>query len=115
MRVSFNWLRDYVQIKGSHEKLANQLTMVGLEVKRVESVSDDYILETEITTNRPDWLSHIGVAREIHAVTGCQFSIPPYKNKMRSKTNREFRISVVDPKLCPYYSAVMLEGVRWGK
>ena len=113
MKVSLNWLKDYVKIKSAPERLAEELTMAGLEVKKIDRVSDDVIFETEITTNRPDWLSHLGVARELHAITGNSFSLPPNKIKSHAKSERIFTISTPDRDLCPYYSAVLLEEVEW--
>ena len=115
MRVSLNWLKDYVPLKGSAESLSDLLTMAGLNVERLERTADDTIFEIEITTNRPDWLSHIGVAREIHAVTGSRFSIPPFQVKVQRESEKSFKISTPDANFCPYYSAVLLEGVEWGK
>ncbi len=115
MKVSLNWLKDYVPIKGSAESLSELLTMAGLNVEKLERVKDDTIFEIEITTNRPDWLSHIGVAREIHAVTGSRFVIPPFQVKTQRRNDKSFKISIPDPNFCPYYSAVLLEGVEWGE
>ena len=65
MRISYNWLKDYVSLKGlSAEKLAELLTMSGLAVESVDESDGDYIYEIEVTSNRPDALSVIGVARE---------------------------------------------------
>ena len=115
MKVSFDWLRDYVQVKGSSTDLAERLTNAGLHVEKIESVSDDSVFEIEVTSNRPDWLSHIGVARELHAITGKPFSIPRLTKRKTSRTMRSFKILVPDLKFCPYYSAVLLEGVELAK
>ena len=115
MKVSLNWLNDYVSIKDSPQKLAERLTMAGLEVKKINSAAKDTVFETEITSNRPDWLSHLGTAREIHAVTGGKFKIPPLSHRMTQKSEKRFKVSVPDSGLCPYYSAVLLEGVEWGR
>ena len=113
MKVSFNWLKDYVRIKSSSQATADQLTMAGLEVKKIDTVSGDAVFETEITTNRPDWLSHLGVAREIHAITGNRFIFPPFLIRTRQKTEQSFRVSVADPGFCPYYSATLIEEIKW--
>jgi len=76
MRVSYNWLKDYVDIKVSPQKLAELLTMAGLSVDSIHKRSDDSVLEVEVTSNRPDWLSHIGIAREIAALTGKKLKTP---------------------------------------
>lgn len=112
MRVSLDWLKDMVAVKGSAEKIAHDLTMAGLEVKKVFSLDRDAVLETEVTTNRPDWLSHIGVARELHAISGARFSLPPHENKIVRKSERSVTISIQDRELCTYYSACILEGIE---
>jgi phenylalanyl-tRNA synthetase beta chain len=72
MRLSYNWLKDYVDVKLPPEKLAELLTMAGLCVDSIHKKGDDFVLEIEITSNRPDWLSYIGVAREVAAITGAK-------------------------------------------
>jgi phenylalanyl-tRNA synthetase beta chain len=68
--VSYNWLKDYVEIKDSPKELARKLSLCGPSVERIIKKKDDYIFDTEITTNRPDVLSIIGFAREVSAITG---------------------------------------------
>ena len=55
--------------------LAEKLTMAGLEVTSLEEKDGEYIFETEITSNRPDWLSIVGIAREVAAITGAKFKL----------------------------------------
>jgi phenylalanyl-tRNA synthetase beta chain len=69
VKVSYDWLKDFVDLKISPKELADKLTMAGLEVVSLEEKSGDSVLEIEITSNRPDWLSILGVAREISAIT----------------------------------------------
>ncbi len=113
MKVSLNWLKDYVRAKGSAESLSNVLTLAGLNVEKLHKINDDFVFEIEITTNRPDWLSHIGVAREIHAVTGGSFALPPAALKRKFDLTRKIKVSIPNHDLCPYYSAVVLEEIEW--
>jgi phenylalanyl-tRNA synthetase beta chain len=69
MKLSLNWLKDYIDPKLSTDELVERLTMAGLEVETVESVGGDAVLEIEVTPNRPDCLSILGLAREIGAIT----------------------------------------------
>ena len=115
MKVSFHWLKDYVRIGSSADQIADRLTQAGLKVEAIKTVSGDTIFETEVTTNRPDWLSHLGVACEIHAITGCRFSVPPFRYQGKRESKKSIKISLPNLDLCPYYSAVLLEGVEWGK
>jgi len=112
MKLSWNWLKEYVSVSAPVETVAERLTMAGLEVKKVEKIGGDYRLETEITSNRPDWLSHIGVAREIAALFDRPLRIPKATKVKRSKTSANFSITTPDIKLCPYYSANILEGLK---
>lgn len=112
MKVSLDWLKDYVGIKGSPEEISNLLTMAGLNVEKLHKVGDNFVFEIEITTNRPDWLSHIGVAREIHAVSGVKFGLPPSAVKKSSAATKKIKISLPNRDLCPYYSATILEDIE---
>ena len=70
MKLSEQWLREWVDITLSREKLIEILSLAGLAVESCEPYEDDFILEFELTPNRGDCLSVLGIAREISAVTG---------------------------------------------
>jgi phenylalanyl-tRNA synthetase beta chain len=115
MRLSYNWLKDYIDIKVPPEKLAELLTMAGLCVDSIHKKGDDSILEIEITSNRPDWLSYIGVAREVAAITGEKLKIPPVP-AFRAKTSvTKVTVKVEDKKLCPRYTARVIYNVKVGE
>ena len=71
MNISYNWLKDVIDVTLSPEELANELTRVGLAVDSVHSHGDDFVLAIDLTSHRPDCLSHLGVARELRASTGA--------------------------------------------
>lgn len=120
MKISYGWLKEYVDVKLSPEKLAEALTMAGLSVESVAKKGADYILEIEITANRPDWLSYIGVAREVAALTGRKLKIPPCvvrdascAKPLRVTHNaKRTTIRIEDKVLCPRYTARVINGVR---
>ena len=64
MKLSPQWLRDFVEIKTDDTRLADDLTLAGIAVEKV----DGSIFEMDITTNRPDAMNHYGVARECSAI-----------------------------------------------
>ena len=73
---------------------------------------DDIVYDTEITPNRPDWLSHLGVAREI----GVLVKRPPKRPSVRLKEGKHLlrkvlSITVQDKKNCPRFAARMIRGV----
>ena len=114
MKISLDWVKDYVAVGASAETLAERLTMAGLEVKAVEKgPGDDRVLEIEITSNRPDWLSHVGVARELGALFGRKLILPE-REKSRRRNGKAIAVEIAARDLCPYYSACLLEGVEAG-
>lgn len=117
VKLSYNWLKDYVQIGMPPEILAGTLTMAGMSVDAIEKKDGDVILEIEITSNRPDWLSYIGVAREIAAITGRKLKIPQAKlpSAQPAKAQKAVSIKVEDKKLCPRYTARVITGVKVGE
>ena len=123
MRISYNWLRDYVDIKLPPEKLAGLLTMAGLSVDSIDEKNEDAILEIEITSNRPDWLSYIGIAREVAALTGKKLKVPYSVQRTaysaRRSTHNAIRntlsVKVADKLLCPRYTAQIIRNVKVGE
>lgn len=67
MRFSFNFVKKFLNVETSPEELAAILTMAGMEVESLEKQGSDWIFDIEVTTNRYDWLSIIGITREISA------------------------------------------------
>jgi phenylalanyl-tRNA synthetase beta chain len=68
MRISPNWLREFIDLKVEARQLADDLTLAGVAVERIEGSGKNPIFEMEITTNRPDAMNHYGVARECSAI-----------------------------------------------
>ena len=124
MKITYNWLKDFVEIKIPPRELADKLTMAGLEVISFEEEEGDFVFEIEITPNRPDWLSVLGVAREIAAITkskvksqsGAKRSLPEWeKSKVRSAAVKgNLEIEIEDKKDCPLYTARIIKNVLVG-
>lgn len=113
MKVSLNWIRDYVKAGTPSEAVADRLTMAGLEVKKIENLpkTSDCLFEVEVTTNRSDWLSHIGVAREIAAVDNLKMKLPEIHAATSRKMPAGWSLKLKDAQGCPYYTGILLEGV----
>jgi len=115
VRCSLNWLKEYVKTDLDARSVAEVLTRVGLEVENLEASSDDCFLSTEVTTNRPDWLSHIGVAREVAAAAGGRLEIPEVRLAEEGEpVGKLASVEVEDPELCPRYTARVITGVKVG-
>ncbi|MCX5712752.1 MAG: phenylalanine--tRNA ligase subunit beta, partial [Candidatus Omnitrophica bacterium] len=119
MKVTYNWLKDFVDIKLSPQALADKLTMAGIEVSAIEEKYGDYVFEIEITSNRPDWLSVIGLAREVAAITGGKLKSGlrvkgQGLNKNLPLNPYHLTLTIEDEKDCPLYTAKIIRGVKVG-
>ena len=76
MKISYNWLKEYVNFYLSPQELADKLTNAGLVVADIHPVENDFCLDIEVTSNRPDCLGVIGIAREIAAMVGASVQLP---------------------------------------
>ncbi|MDQ3651013.1 MAG: phenylalanine--tRNA ligase subunit beta [Acidobacteriota bacterium] len=113
MNISYNWLRELTDTALAPREVAERLTMVGLAVDTVHEAGDDFILEFDITSNRPDCLSHLGVARELIVIERGRVRLPEVK--LVSEEGRAEQLSAVEirePVLCPRYTARIVRGVR---
>jgi len=72
MNISYNWLKDLVETNLSPQELATKLTNVGLAVEGIHKTDDDFVFDIDLTSNRSDCLSHLGVSREVAAITNYE-------------------------------------------
>ena len=101
MQFSKNWLKDFIDIDLSTETICTQLTLAGLEVDDYEDVTSkitgkDSIIKLDITPNRGDCFSILGVARELSVINNLKLSLPnfssidgTFKDKMKVKACAE--------------------------
>jgi phenylalanyl-tRNA synthetase beta chain len=119
MKISYNWIKELVDVDLSPRDLAEKLTMAGLAVDAVEERGPnhgmDSVLEFDLTSNRPDCLSHLGVAREAAAVSNRTLQTPRIKlREAKAKTSDVTSVEILDPDLCPRYTARVIIGVKIG-
>lgn len=77
MKVLVSWLRDFVDVPGTPEEIAATMSVRGFAVEGIESIGGgDAVLDFEITANRPDCLSVIGIAREVATAYGLELREP---------------------------------------
>lgn len=114
MRLSFEWLRDYVRVKADAEEVAFKFTMSGSEVGAVTDCGADKIMEFEITTNRPDCLNVLGLAREISAIYDIDLLIPDIPPGISGNRDKIEGIECVvkNRQLCPQYTLRIINEVN---
>ncbi len=114
MNVSARWINDYLEPPASPEEQAELLTRVGFPLEHSELLEDgDRRQDFEMTSNRGDCLCHVGLAREIAAVSGRMLKAPVTKtpSNLGPPAAKLIRVTNREPDLCPYYSARVIRGV----
>lgn len=112
MKLSANWIRDYVDLTVDDRRLAQDLTDVGLGVEGIDSAGADTVFEMEIGTNRPDAMNHYGVAREAAAIYDLPLKAAWGSRLPASAKTDPFPITVEEPSLCPRFSARVIRNTR---
>jgi len=111
MRLSPQWIRDFVDLAVDNRRLAEDLTNVGISVEGIGGSGADTVFETEIGTNRPDAMNHYGVAREAAAIYDVPLK-PIAPNLPSAAKAAPFPITVEERELCPRFSGRVIRGTR---
>src|SRR5215211_6079749 len=105
MFISHEWLKEFTDTKLSPAELRDRLTMVGLAIDAVEEQPGDAVLDVEVPSNRPDCLSHVGIAREVSVIEKGQLRLPAgEQSKTDGRSADLTSVEIKDPDLCPRYA-----------
>ncbi len=114
MQINLDCLRRLVALSATMgaQEIAQRLTLAGLET----DVSQENILDIAVTPNRPDALSHLGIARELSAI----LQLPLLGNKPRCKemqvgVDTVARVTIAQRQACPRFACRVIDGVSVGK
>ncbi len=117
MRLVLSWLREFVDVSAPVEEIAEKVGLRGFEVASIEKLDDgDAVIDFEITANRPDCLSVIGLAREVATVYDKPITLPstdpgakiPLK-PITTGSHDRVKVTIEDADLCPRYAAAVAE------
>lgn len=116
-----SWLREFLETGAKPSELAHALSLCSASVERVEKFGDDYIYNIEVTTNRPDLASVLGIAREAAAALprfGIKAKLKDTKieklKNIRTDKVDYLTVKITNPTLCPRFTAILLENVEIG-
>ena len=118
MRLVLSWLREFVDVKASAEEIAEKLSLRGFEVASIDPLDGgDAVIDFEITANRPDCLSVLGLAREVATAYNLPLAPPSTDRGARVRlaelpiaaTSDRVTVSLDDEELCPRYAAAVAE------
>jgi phenylalanyl-tRNA synthetase beta chain len=113
MLISYDWLKEFTDTALSPQELRDRLTMVGLAIDAVEQHNTDAVLDVEVPSNRPDCLSHVGIAREVTVIERKQLHQPEIRSfAMEGRAADSAAVEIKDTDLCPRYAARIVRGVK---
>ncbi|HLM00441.1 MAG TPA: phenylalanine--tRNA ligase subunit beta [Pyrinomonadaceae bacterium] len=114
MNISYNWLKDLIETDLSPTDLARKLTSVGLAVEGIhKAAGDDFVFDIDLTSNRPDCLSHLGVAREVRAITNYELRITNEEAQIpQSAIGNPQLVVIEDADLCHRFTARIIRNVK---
>ena len=114
MNISLKWLKEYVPTDLGVREVAEALTRVGLNVDNITDLAGgDACLLVEVTSNRPDCLGHLGVARELAAALGVAVKFPQVAyEELPDAAESLTKVAIEDLDLCPLYTARIIRGVK---
>lgn len=117
MKISLEWINDYVDISDIKlNELVDRLINVGFNIEQITDFGGDTVVDLEITSNRPDCLGHIGVAREIATIFGKELRLPDCSvEEEKEKIDELTSVEVRDPEGSPIYTARLIRGVTVGQ
>ena len=110
MKLSPQWIRDFVDLRVDDRQLAEDLTAAGIAVEGTSGQGENLVYEMEIGTNRPDAMNHYGVAREASAI----YDVPllPIEPKLpKAEGDANFAIAIEDIDGCPRFTARVIRNV----
>src|SRR5258708_22472324 len=112
MRISPQWLREFVDIKVNDRQLADDLTLAGVAVESVREMDGHTLFEMEIGTNRPDAMCHYGVARECSAIYNIALKPITPKLPKAKPASSPFPVEIQDAKGSARYTVRVVRNVK---
>jgi len=113
MIVSWNWLKEYVQLDMPSGEVERRLMLAGLNHEETKAVGEDLAIDLEVTSNRPDCLGHIGVAREAAVLLERELKLPSVELAEKGPPVATLAsVAIEAPELCPRYTARVIQGIK---
>jgi phenylalanyl-tRNA synthetase beta chain len=108
VKVLLSWIRDFVDVPGTAEEIGARMSMRGLPLEDLEQVDGDSVLDFEVTANRPDCLSMLGIAREIATAYNLPIKAATAKSPA-SAGSLDLPVTIEEPDLCARYVAAVAD------
>ena len=114
MKISPDWLHEFVGYKVSPRQLADDITLAGIAVESVRGEGDSTLYEMDITTNRVDAMNHYGIAREISTIYSLDLK-PLAARLPAAKGKAAVQVEIQVPDLCTRFTGQVIRNVKVGQ
>jgi phenylalanyl-tRNA synthetase beta chain len=114
MKVSYAWLKEFVAVTVGADELAARLALTGTNVASVEKGAHGAVIDAEVTSNRPDCLGMLGIAREVSAIYGLalNWTAPQPSESGPAKASDAVSVKIEVPELCGRFTVRVIRGVK---
>jgi phenylalanyl-tRNA synthetase beta chain len=114
MKVAYNWLKEFVAVTGSPAEIASRLALSGTNIAGIENGAHGAVIDAEVTSNRPDCLGMLGIAREVGAIyrLPLKFTAPKPTENGAAEAKHAVSVRIEAPELCGRFTARVLRGVK---
>ncbi len=114
MKVSYNWLKEFVEITAAPEEIASRLALAGTNIAGIENGPHGAVIDAEVTSNRPDCLGMLGIARELGAIYRLPVKgvTPKPAESATAKASDAVGVKIEAPELCGRFTARVIRGVK---
>jgi len=114
MKVSYKWLKEFVEIAASAEEVASRLALSGTNIASIETGAHGTVIDAEITSNRPDCLGMLGIAREVGAIyrLPVKLNSPKPTESAAVRASDALKVKIEAQELCGRFTGRMIRGVK---
>ena len=114
MKISYNWLKEFVDLPASPEEIASRLALSGTNIAAIENGLHGAVIDAEVSSNRPDCLGMLGIARELSAVYRVPLKTisPKPAESTSAKAHDAVSVKIDAPELCGRFTARVIRGVK---
>jgi phenylalanyl-tRNA synthetase beta chain len=123
IKITYNWLLDYLETDATPDQIREYLALCGPSIESVEKAGDDYIFDIEITSNRIDTASVIGVAQEAQAILPmfgkkAKLKLNPLVNfkfdQIKEGSGFDLKVDIKNPDLVSRFTSIIFDEVKIG-
>ncbi|MGB2665268.1 MAG: phenylalanine--tRNA ligase subunit beta [Candidatus Acidiferrum sp.] len=114
MKVSYNWLKEFVDITAAPEEVASRLALAGTNIAGIEIGAYGPVIDAEVTSNRPDCLGMLGIAREVGAIyrVPVKTIAPKPAETASAKARDAVTVKIEAPEFCGRFTARVIRGAK---